>query len=118
MARDLAAALALLGQRPLFTGEDDLVFPGQLGGFLDGDALGKRYKAALERAGLRRLRFHDLRHTFGTAMIAQADIVRVKEWMGHAEVETTERYLHFKRRPDDALLADAAFSTGGVPVPA
>jgi integrase len=116
MARDLAAALAPLGQRERWTGDDDLVFPGQLGGFLDGDALGKRYKVALGRAGLRPLRFHDLRHTFGTAMIAQADIVRVKEWMGHAEVETTERYLHFKRRPDDARLADAAFSTNLAPV--
>jgi integrase len=113
MSRDVAAALALLGQRERWTGDDDLVFPGTLGGYLDGDALGKRYHQARERAGLRRLRFHDLRHTFGTAMITQADIVRVKEWMGHAEIETTERYLHFKRRPDDAALADAAF--GAVP---
>jgi hypothetical protein len=41
-----------------------------------------RYKLALERAGLRSLRFHDLRHTFGTRAISKADILRVKEWMG------------------------------------
>jgi integrase len=48
------------------TDEDDLVFCGIVGGHLDGSALSKRYRAVLERAALRPLRFHDLRHTFGT----------------------------------------------------
>ena len=47
------------------------------------------------RAGLRPLRFHDLRHTFGTRMIAKADIRRVQEWMGHADIQTTMQYLHY-----------------------
>jgi integrase len=101
--------LAQLGQRERWTGDDDVVFPGQLGGYLDGSALRRRYLEALERAGLRRLRFHDLRHTFGTAMIAKADILRVMEWMGHADVQTTRGYLHYRPRPDDARLADEAF---------
>ena len=42
---------------------------------------GRRYDATLKRAGLRRLRFHYLRHTFGTRMIAKADIRRIQEWM-------------------------------------
>jgi len=46
---------------------------------LDGSALRRRYLQALRAAGLRQLRFHDLRHTFGTAMIAKADILRVIE---------------------------------------
>jgi integrase len=44
---------------------DDLVFVGEAGGYLDGSALRRRYDRALARAGLRPLRFHDLRHTFG-----------------------------------------------------
>jgi integrase len=47
----------------------------------------KRYKRALRAAGLRPLRFHDLRHTCGTTMIRKADIVRVQTWMGHADME-------------------------------
>jgi integrase len=117
LARDVAAALAMLGQRERWTGDDDLVFPGQLGGHMDPDALGKRYHAARERAGLRRLRFHDLRHTFGTRMIAKADILRVQEWMGHADIETTRRYLHFAPRHDDAKLVDAAFNSDEPAVP-
>jgi integrase len=55
------------------------------------------------------LRFHDLRHTFGTRAISKADILRVKEWMGHADVATTMRYLHYVPRPEDARLIAAAF---------
>ena len=79
MAGEVAEALARLGQGELFVDEDDLVFVGVTGGHLDGSALSKRYRAALVRAGLRRLRFHDLRHTFGTRAIAVADIRRVQE---------------------------------------
>ena len=43
-------------------------------------------------------------------MIGKADILRVKEWMGHADVQTTMRYLHYTPRPGDALLVDEAFA--------
>lgn len=76
LAPDVAAALAQLGRREHSVGDDDLAFVGETGGHLDGSALRRRYKEALGRAGLRPLRFHDLRHTFGTRMIAKADIVR------------------------------------------
>ena len=46
-------------------------------------------------------------------MIAKADILRVKEWMGHADVQTTMRYLHYAPRPDDARLVDEAFAVEG-----
>jgi integrase len=114
LAPEVAQALAKLSGRELFT-EDDLVFPGELGDFLDGSALRRRYTAALKRAGLRQLRFHDLRHTFGTRMIAKADIRRVQEWMGHADIQTTMRYLHYAPRDEDArLVAEALRVDGGV----
>ncbi len=117
MAPDVATALARLGGRQHWTGDDDLVFPGELGFYLDGDALGRRYKKALARAGLRPLRFHDLRHTFGTRMIAKADIRRVQEWMGHADIATTMRYLHYVERPDEAALVADAFAIEPAPTP-
>ncbi len=103
-------ALAELGKRDLFTGDDDLVFAGVAGGHLDGDALSSRYRSALARANLRALRFHDLRHTFGTRMIAKADIRRVQEWMGHADIQTTMKYLHYAPRAGDAALVAEAFA--------
>jgi integrase len=109
MAPEVASALAKLGQRGHSTGDDDLVFVGELGGYVDGSALRRRYDVAVKTAGLRPLRFHDLRHTFGTRMIAKADIRRVQEWMGHADIQTTMKYLHYAPRPDDARLVAEAF---------
>jgi integrase len=109
LAPDVASALAQLGRREHWVGDDDLVFAGAAGSYLDGSALRRRYKAALAAAGLRALRFHDLRHTFGTRMIAKADIRRVQEWMGHADIQTTMRYLHYAPRDEDAQLVAEAF---------
>ena len=115
LAPDVAEALAKLGQRERFTGDDDLVFVGDWGGYLDASALRRRYGTALNRAGLRRLRFHDLRHTFGTRMIAKADIRRVQEWMGHADIQTTMRYLHYAPHAEDARLVAEAFAVDPAP---
>ncbi len=109
MAPAVASALVALGQREDWVGDDDLVFVAETGSYLDGSALRRRYAAALRRAGLRSLRFHDLRHVFGTRMIAKADIRRVQEWMGHADIQTTMRYLHYAPRGDDAQLVADAF---------
>jgi integrase len=110
LAPDVADTLARLGARERFPGEDDVVFAGEAGKYLDGSALRWRYTAALRRAGLRRLRLHDLRHTFGTRMIAHADIRRVQEWMGHADIQTTMKYLHYALRAEDARLVANAFA--------
>jgi integrase/recombinase XerD len=41
------------------------------------------------------LRFHDLRHSFGTWLVNQgADIKTVQELLGHKCLKSTERYLH------------------------
>ena len=110
LAPDVASALARLGERANWVGDDDLVFTGVAGDHLDGSALRRRYKAAIAQAGLRPLRFHDLRHTFGTRMIAKADIRRVQEWMGHADIQTTMRYLHYAPHAEDARLVAEAFA--------
>ncbi|MGZ4263459.1 MAG: tyrosine-type recombinase/integrase [Solirubrobacteraceae bacterium] len=117
LAPDVAEALAKLGQREHWIGDDDLVFAGEAGSYLDGSALRRRSKDALDRAGLRRLRFHDLRHTFGTRMIGKADIRRVQEWMGHADIQTTMKYLHYAPHEEDARLVAEAFRLPVPPAP-
>ena len=109
LAPDVGQALARLAARKHFTGDGELVFPGETGSHLDGSALRRRYREALRAAELRELRFHDLRHTFGTRMIAVADIRRVQEWMGHADIQTTMKYLHYSPRDGDAELVARAF---------
>lgn len=109
LAPQLAAVLQ--AWRPPDARPGDLVFPGTVPGRkLDGDALSTRFRAARDRAGVRALRLHDLRHTFGTlAVDGGASLVQVQAWMGHADIKTTMRYLHTKNRAADAALLGAAF---------
>jgi integrase len=127
MVIDVATALARLGQRERFTSPDDFVFPSETGGYMDNSALRRRYKVAQRQthaeacrfraeaeaectcsAGVRPLRFHDLRHTFGSIAVNRASIPQLQAWAGWADQRTAARYLHYKRRSDEAkLLADA-----------
>jgi integrase len=69
---------------------------------------GQREQAA---AGLRPPRWHDLRHTFGTATAAAGVPMRtLQEWMGHRDIETTQLYADYAPRSRDAELVAAAFS--------
>jgi len=110
MVPDVARALAAIGDRRHFTDEQDLVFPSDLGTFQDASALRQRYKATLTRAGLRPLRFHDLRHTFGTLAIRRAEVPAVQAWMGHSDIQTTMRYVHHRDRGGEAKLLAEAFA--------
>ncbi len=108
MVDEVAQRLAALTGRDHFVADDDLVFCEAGGTWLNDDRLRRRYETALKAAGLRRLRFHDLRHTFGSLAITRADIVEVQAWMGHADIQTTMRYLHYRDRGQAAQrLADA-----------
>ena len=70
---------------------------------MDGSALYRRYREIQTAAGVRPLRFHDLRHTFGTQAIASgAHVMDVKEWMGHRHLSTTMRYVHHQPRHEAA----------------
>lgn len=56
--------------------------------------LHKRFEAARAAAGLPELRFHDLRHAFGTWMAETgADGPTIRDVMGHSSLTVTSRYL-------------------------
>ncbi|MGI8863237.1 MAG: tyrosine-type recombinase/integrase [Solirubrobacteraceae bacterium] len=103
----VALALTKLRTREFSTDDDDLVFCNQVGKVLDYDALARRYHAAQKRAGLRPLRFHDLRHSFGTMAVRQFPITDVQTWMGHADIATTRKYIHYAPQPEAAARLGA-----------
>jgi integrase len=84
----------------------DLIFPN-----LDGrpmsywNLMARGFHPALKRAGIRRIRFHDLRHTFASLMISNGeDIVRVSRLMGHANASFTfNTYCHMLPRRRDPI---------------
>lgn len=119
MVPEVAQVLAKLLGRERFTGSDDPVFPSETGGYIDGSALRRRYREAQARAALRPLRFHDLRHTFGSLGARRAESAReLQEWLGHADARTTARYMHYKSRGNEAQRLAGAFSVVEEPVEA
>jgi integrase len=108
-----AAALDRLSRRGDFTAPDDYVFANRLGRRLDASALRRRFERARDEAGLEPLRFHDLRHTYGSLLVAGGiDLASVKAAMGHARISTTERYLH--ARPAGELADRFTAALGGL----
>ena len=117
LADQPAQALAQLSQRRHFTRNADLVFCSRTGQHLDGSALRRRFKAArdaaiAENADMPALRFHDLRHTFGTLAAQGFDLVNVQAMMGHADSRTTARYLHARPAAEDAAKLSRIFAPG------
>lgn len=102
MIRQVAAALQQLVTRERFTEPDDLVFCTDSGGVIDGYQLYRRFIRASKRAGLRRLRFHDLRHTFASVAVQVYPLTDVQAYLGHASVVTTNKYVHHKPHTDAA----------------
>jgi integrase len=97
LAQRVRDELELHHQRTHFHEPADLVFcHPQLGVVLDPAKLRKRFQEAARRAGLRPVRFHDLRHTFGTRMAAAGAPLRwIQEWLGHSDYRTTLLYADY-----------------------
>jgi integrase len=104
------SALARLADRGEFTGSDDYVLCNRLGRRLDPSALRRRYKRGCEAAGLRPVRLHGLRHAAGSLLARTTDAVFVRDFLGHAKLSTTDRYLSAKLRPEELERLDRAFA--------
>lgn len=115
----LAIALREHRMASAFKGDGALIFCTGKGTPLDGVNLVRRFfKPALRRANLPNVRFHDLRHSFASLLIAQGEHPKlISEQLGHASVKTTmDRYGHLmdqsygdaSERLDAALFGTAA----------
>lgn len=99
-------------KRTAYRADDELVFAHpQTGHALDRSKVSKRFKKACEDAGVRPVRFHDLRHTFATRLAAKGTPMRtIQEFLGHADSKTTQIYSHYAPSEHEVKLVDAAFA--------
>jgi len=83
-------------QAASFWGDDDLVFTSSIGTWLEPQNVYKAWHELCERAGVRRCRPHDLRHTAASILLLQgADMRVVMDVLGHTRMSTTsDLYTH------------------------
>ncbi|MGW0085528.1 tyrosine-type recombinase/integrase [Streptomyces sp. NPDC003393] len=76
------------------------VFTAAQGGAIDPTNLTRTFLTLLRKAGLRRIRFHDLRHSTATLLLEQGvELVVIKELLGHAHIGVTATvYAHVRLR--------------------
>ena len=120
MADRVGQHLELLFQACAYQAENDLVFGHpHTGRPLERSQVSKRFKRALKRAGVREVRFHDLRHTFGTRCAAAGVPLRtLQAWMGHADIKTTMVYTHYAPGANEAELVNGVFAPADPTLPA
>ncbi len=111
MADRVVAELDRWSRRSLYTSETSLVFAHpQSGNPLDRAKVTRRFQAACVEAGVRAITFHELRHTFATRMAAQGVPLRkLQEWLGHADIKTTQIYMHYAPDEHEVAMVNAGF---------
>jgi integrase len=76
------------------TKPDGLVFPSPVTGQRFNN-INSAWARLITAAAIKGFRFHDLRHTFASKLAMRGvDLYTVKEFLGHASIETTQRYAH------------------------
>lgn len=107
------------------------VFTTVQGGSIDPTNLTRAFTTLIRKVGLRRIRFHDLRHSTATLLLEQGvELVVIKELLGHAHIGVTATvYAHVRLRLQrdaidtlstalrDPATTDTAHGDGGEPPP-
>lgn len=75
---------------------DGYVFVDEMGERLKANYLTSRFPEFLEQKGLRRMRFHNLRHSCASLLLANGvPLKHIQEWLGHSDFSTTANiYAH------------------------
>lgn len=86
---------------------DGFVFRAKRGGFLSRANFRRVWLKACANIGITGLRVHDLRHTHASWLVNNgANLIVVRDRLGHNDLKTTSRYLHVvEDGPDGALSA-------------
>ena len=98
------ARAVLGGWREQSLDKSSLVFPGRNGEILNN--VRRSWEGVLKAADIKRLRWHDLRHTFASKLVmAGVDLNTVRELLGHSDYKMTQRYAHLAPEHKAAAVA-------------
>ncbi len=89
---------------------DGFVFVDELGERMRVEYLTNAFPKFLESHGLRRMRFHDLRHSCASLLLANdVPMKQIQEWLGHSDISTTANiysHLDYKSKLTSANVMD------------
>ena len=89
---------------------DGFVFVDELGERMRANYLTSAFPKFLEDHGLRRMRFHDLRHSCASLLLANGvPMKQIQEWLGHSDIGTTANiysHLDYKSKITSANVMD------------
>ena len=91
---------------------DGFVFVDELGERMRVEYLTNAFPKFLESHGLRRMRFHDLRHSCASLLLANGvPLKHIQEWLGHSDFTTTANiYAHLDYK--SKITSAQAMETG------
>lgn len=87
-----------------------------MGNLITPSYITSRFPVLLEQKGLRRIRFHDLRHSCASLLLANdVPMKQIQEWLGHSDFSTTANiyaHLDFSSKLSSADAMQQAFHFG------
>jgi integrase len=97
--------------------ESDYIFTWQDGRLYRPDYVTNAFQRVLKKHGLRRIRFHDLRHSTASILYDMGwSLKDIQDWLGHADIETTGNiYTHIsnQRKQIQAKTLERTFTIAG-----
>lgn len=74
----------------------EYVYVNDIGDLIKPDYITGHFKLILEKNGMRHIRFHDLRHSCASLLLAHGvNLKQIQEWLGHSNISTTgDIYAH------------------------
>ena len=89
---------------------DGYVFVDVMGNIFNPRNLSSNFSKLLELKGLRHIRFHDLRHSCASLLLANdVPMKQIQEWLGHSDISTTANiysHLDYKSKLTSANVMD------------
>lgn len=95
---------------------DGYVFVDEMGERMKPGYLTSYFPKFIHRHGMRKMRFHDLRHSCASLLLANGvPLKQIQEWLGHSDFSTTANiYAHLDY---SSKLSSAQAMVGGMPLP-